>query len=416
MTASTTPAKPKLRDAVVALQLPHFRRFFFAALISSSGSWLQGLASPFVMYQLTESGTWVGASVFGIMLPMAVVGPLAGPFADRVSRRHILLVTQSLLALTAGTFAVMWWSGVREPWAYLGVMIVYGVINGFNMPAWQAFVADLVPRELLVNAITLNSAQFNAARALGPSIGGIVLGVLGPGWAFMGNAVSFLIVVLVLFSLPPTPAAGTSTESPLRQFVEGWRYAMSQRGIVTAYLAAAAVGLLGGTLVQVHLVLFAERVFDVGALKFGLLVSCFGMGAIFLTPWLAAVGPTLRASRLLVVGITTYGVGELILAASPIYWLALVGVFIAGASHMTMATTTNSTVQLMVDEQMRGRVMSLYLITFTLSMPIGAIIEGPLADRFGPRIVVAGMGVLLISAATLLRVTGRAATFDQPRV
>ncbi len=408
------PAKPKLSDAAVALKLPHFRRFFFAALASSSGSWLQGLASPFVMFQLTESGAWVGASVFAIMLPMAIVGPLAGPLADRISRRQILLITQSILAATAFGFALLWWTGVREPTTYLAIMIVYGTVNGFNMPAWQAYVSDLVPRELLTNAITLNSAQFNAARALGPSIGGIVLAGLGPGWAFFGNAMSFLIVVMVLVSLPPTTPSGDRSESPLTQFVEGWRYARSERGIMVAYFAAGAVGLLGGTLAQVHLVLFAERVFMVGEFKFGLLVSAFGLGAIVITPWLASIGAAIPASRRLVAGIAAYGIGELVLSSTTIYAVGLLGVFIAGSAHMTMATTTNSTVQLMVDERMRGRVMSLYLVVFTLTMPLGAVIEGPLADAFGPQVVVAGMGTLLLCAAVLLTFNGRAATFDEP--
>ena len=410
------PSKPPLRDAVVALRVPEFKRFWFAALISSSGSWLQGLASPFVMFQITQSGAWVGASVFAIMLPMAIVGPLAGPLADRISRRQILLLTQTLLSVFAFGFALLWWTGVRNPWIYVLAMVGYGTINGFNMPAWQAYVSDLVPRELLTNAITLNSAQFNAARALGPSIGGLVLAFLGPGWAFFGNSASFVIVVLVLTTLPATVPSGTTSESPLVQFAAGWRYARSHRGITTAFIAAGVVGVLGGTLAQVHLVLFAERVFMVDEFRFGLLVSAFGLGAITLTPWLASVGTMTRRSRLLVTGIATYGIGELILSATEIYTVGLIGVFIAGASHMTMATTTNSTVQLMVDDAMRGRVMSLYLVVFTLAMPFGAVVEGPLADAFGPRVVVSTMGVLLLVSAGLLVVTGRARSFDQVSV
>ncbi len=414
MTAPNPPAaKPQRLKATAALRIPEFRRFWFAALVSSSGSWLQGIASPFVMFQLTDSGAWVGAGVFAMMLPMATVGPLAGPFADRISRRKILLFTQSILSLLAVGFALMWWTGVRDPWAYLGLTVVYGTVNGFNMPAWQAFVADLVPRDLLKNAITLNSTQFNAARALGPSIGGVVLATLGPGWAFFGNACSFLVVVLVLWTLPAKTPAGNRSESPLTQFVEGWRYAKSRRGIITAFIAAAAVGLFGGTLAQVHLVLFAERVFMVNEFQFGLLVSAFGIGAVAVVPWLASVGPTLRSSRLLVTAIVMYGIGELVLVSSSTYWIGVLGVFIAGASHITMATTTNSSVQLMVEERMRGRVMSLYLVVLTLAMPLGALVQGPLADTFGPRVVVGTMGTLLLATAALLHFGRWATTFDE---
>jgi MFS family permease len=178
--------KTKLSDAIAALKFRDFRRFWFAGLASNSGGWLQGLAAPFIMYQMTQSGAWVGTSVFALMIPMALVGPFAGPMADRLSRRHILLI-----GVIASTNAVFWWAGIREPLAYIGINVIYGVANGFALPAWQAYVADLVPRNVLMNAITLNSTQFNAARAIGPSLGGVLLAFSGPGWAFLGNGVSF---------------------------------------------------------------------------------------------------------------------------------------------------------------------------------------------------------------------------------
>ncbi len=401
-----------MRDSFDALQNRDFRKFFFAALASNSGSWLQGLASPWVMFEITQSGSWVGISVFSLLLPMALMGPIAGPLADRISRRTILLRAQPLLAVAAMGFAVLWWTGVTEPLAYVGLSLVYGVINGFAMPAWQAYVSDLVPRELLPNAITLNSAQFNAARAIGPSIGGVVLATLGPGWCFALNAFSFLFVVVALFQLPPTLPSGNSTEPPLRQFRLGYAYARTQPGIITSYFAAALVAVCGGTLVQVHLVLFAEQVFSVSERWFGVMVSAFGLGAIVMTPWLTTFAPKYRRSQVIIGGLIAYGVGELILSSTKVLAVGLVGVFIAGGSHITMATTTNSTLQLQTAEAMRGRIMSMYLIVLTLGMPIGAIIEGPLAERFGPRPVVTAMGSLMIAGALWIWFSGRAATFD----
>ncbi|MFN3218568.1 MAG: MFS transporter [Acidimicrobiales bacterium] len=407
------PAKPKLADAVVALKIPEFRRFWFAAIASNSGSWLQGLAMPFIMYEMTRSGAWVGASVFSIMLPMALVGPFAGPLADRIPRRTILIVCQSVLSVVAFAFAALWWSGVRNPWAYLATSVLYGIVNGFSMPAWQAFVSDLVPRELLMNAITLNSAQFNAARAIGPSIGGVVIAAFGAGWAFAGNAVSFLVVVVALVSLPrPQRRVDQVSESPLRAFVQGGRYARTQPGILTGYLAATLLAIFGGTLVQVHLVLFAEEVFDVSAFKFGLLVSAYGIGAILAAPWLASVGPRLKRSAVLVGGLVAFGLAELALVATTIYWVGLAGVVAAGAAHITLASTTNTTIQLQVTEAMRGRVLSMYLMVLTIGMPVGAMVQGPMADRFGPRVVVGAMGSMMLVSALLLFLTGRAETYD----
>lgn len=414
MSNTETPkTKPKLVDSFVALKVPEFRRFFIAALMSGTGSWLQGLATPYVMFKITDSAKWVGFAVFAMMLPMALVGPIAGPMADRVSRRRILITTQSLLILFAAGYATLWWTGVREPLAYLAVSIGFGLVNGFNMPAWQAYVADLVPRDILINAITLNSAQFNAARALGPMLGGIVLATLGPGWSFAGNAFSYLFVVGTLLSLPPTePTDPTPQESPLRQFRQGWQYARGHAGILNIYLAVLALAVCGGTLAQVHLVVFAEEVFDASEVQFGLLVSAFGIGAVATTPLLTTVGTTIKRSRLLVFGLLFYGVAELVLTATSIYIVGLIGVFLAGSAHLTTATTTNSTLQLLVDERMRGRVMGMYLMVLTIMMPIGAVIQGPLDERFGPRPVVTVMGFILISAAVWLRLSGRALTAD----
>ena len=183
------------------------------------------------MYEMTESGTWVGTSVFALMIPMALVGPFAGPMADRLSRRQILLVCEIFLGVIAISNAVFWWSGVREPLVYVGINIIYGFANGYALPAWQAYVADLVPRDVLMNAITLNSTQFNAARAIGPSLGGVLLAVSGPGWAFFGNGISFFLVFFTLLSLPaaaPSPLAERK-DSQLSQFAKGWAYAKTQK-------------------------------------------------------------------------------------------------------------------------------------------------------------------------------------------
>ena len=401
-------------QALAALRIPEFRRFFLAALISNSGTWLQGLALPFVIFEITESGTWVGVSVFALLLPMAAAGPVAGPLADRIARRNILIVTQSALALIALLLATLWWSGVRGPWAYVGVSVLYGVGNGFTLPAWQAYVADLVPRENLMNAITLNSAQFNAARAIGPSIGGIVLATLGPGWSFAGNALSFIFVVATLRTL----TTGVSTrsmarESTLRSFTSGFGYARTRPVIVTGYIVAGLLAVLGGTLVHVHLVLFAEEVFKVSELRFGLLVSTFGLGAVAVAPWLTTRATALPKAHVLLAGLAGYGIAEVALVATTSYLVGLVGVLIAGAAHLTIATVTNTTIQLRVDEAMRGRVIAMYLIVLTLGIPIGAIVQGPLAESFGPRAVVGTMGALMLASTTWLLVSGRAATFDE---
>ncbi len=366
------------------------------------------------MYEMTESGTWVGTSVFALMIPMALVGPFAGPMADRLSRRQILLVCEIFLGVIAISNAVFWWSGVREPLVYVGINIIYGFANGYALPAWQAYVADLVPRDVLMNAITLNSTQFNAARAIGPSLGGVLLAVSGPGWAFFGNGISFFLVFFTLLSLPATaasPLAGRK-DSQLSQFAKGWAYAKTQKTLVTGYIAAGLVAMLGAPLIQVHIILFSEKVFEVGEFKFGLLMSTYGIGAVMIAPWLAAFGTRFKKSSLLVGSLALYGCGELLLSSTEVYYVGLISIFIVGCAHLIMATTTNTTLQLFVPEPVRGRVMAMYLMVFTIGAPLGSIIQGPLADQFGSRWVVAVMGCLFIVSAFLFAVTKRAATFD----
>ncbi|NNE72726.1 MAG: MFS transporter [Acidimicrobiales bacterium] len=412
-TRRPAPAKPRLTDAVVALRRPHFRRFFFAALTSNSGTWLQGIATPYVLFTITGEARWVGFGTFAMMVPMAIMGIPGGPLADRIPRQRILAITQTLMAGTAMAMALLWWNGVRTPWAYLGVAVVHGIINGFNMPAWQAFVSDLVPRSELMNAITLNSAQFNAARAIGPAIGGVVLASAGPGWSFAGNAISYFVVVGVLLTLPALmPGDPPERDSFLNQFRDGMRYARDHVSIRTIYLSAAILAVCGGTLVSSHLVVFSERVFEVDEGEFGLLVSAFGIGSIIVTPWIAARGPLHKRSTLIVSGFLLYGVGELLLTSTTIYLVGFIGVMLAGAAHITSATTNNSTLQLLVDEEMRGRVMGMYLMVLTMSMPLGATVETILADQFGVRPVVTVMGAIMLGFGAWLKLSGAIESAD----
>lgn len=409
-----SPAKPSLVDAVVALRRPQFRRFFFAALASNSGTWLQGVATPYVLYTITEEARWVGFGTFATMVPMAIMGVVAGPLADRLPRQRILVVTQCMMAVTAMAMGVLWWSGVRTPWAYLGVAVAHGIVNGFNMPAWQAFVSDLVPREELMNAITLNSAQFNAARAIGPAVGGLVLAKAGPGWSFTGNAVSYFIVVAVLITLPAImPTDPPEHDSLLNQFRDGMRYARETPAIRNVYIAVALLAVCGGTLVSAHIVVFSETVFNASETQYGLLVSAFGIGSMLVTPWIAARGPLYRRSTLIIGGLVLYGIGELLLTATTLYVVGFIGVMITGAAHITSATTNNSTLQLLVTEEMRGRVVGLYLMVLTIAMPIGAIFQSLLSDEFGVRWVVTGMAVLMLLGAAWLRFSGRILTADE---
>jgi MFS family permease len=294
MTASPgTPERPGLREAVVAFRYRNFRLFWIGALLSSTGTWVQWVTVPFVVLELTGSATWVGFTGFVQFLPAVVIGPLAGSIADRYHRRSVLLVTQLLMAANAFALWIVWTSGVRSVAAIVALVAVGGVLAGLNIPSWQAFVSELVPREVLLNAVTLNSTQFNAARAFGPAVGGIVLGVFGPGAAFLVNALSFfaVIVALLLVQVPRLPRA-TDQQGVMRQFGDSLRFVRRAPGIAACFLLVIALGALGGPIFQL-LAVFAERVFDVGDVAYGFLGAAIGIGAVLAAPVIAGPGTAL---------------------------------------------------------------------------------------------------------------------------
>ena len=184
----------------------NYRLFLSGALISNSGVWVQMLALAFVIERLTNSGTWVGLAAMMQTLPAVGLGMVGGALADRFPRRVMLMITNSVQSIIALGFAAMWASGVDRPLAYIALGVVNGCVNGIQLPAWQAFVSELVPRGALLNAVTLNSAQFNASRAVGPAVGGLVLAFGGPGWSFLVNSLSYVPAVLVFGSDPGAPA------------------------------------------------------------------------------------------------------------------------------------------------------------------------------------------------------------------
>jgi len=408
------PRRPGLREAVVAFRYRNFRVFWFGALLSSTGTWVQWVTVPFVVLQLTGSAAWVGFTGFVQFLPAVIIGPLAGSIADRFHRRSVLLVTQALMAANAFVLWIVWTAGVRSVAVIVGLVAVGGVLAGLNIPSWQAFVSELVPREVLLNAVTLNSTQFNAARAFGPAVGGVVLGVFGPGAAFLVNALSFfaVIVSLLLVRVSRLPRA-TDHRGVLRQFFEALRYVRGRPGIAACFLLVLALGALGGPLFQL-LAVFAERVFDVGDVAYGLLGAALGIGAVLAAPLIAGPGTGLARSRLTLLATSSYGGALVLFALAPIYALGFVALLICGGAYLAIASTLNTTIQLQVDELMRGKVLAAYLMFLTLAMPVGALIQGTLAEAIGARVTVAGAGALFVAVTLYLALgTGYVSAMDE---
>lgn len=404
------------RHALRAFRHRDFAIFWTGALASNTGSWVQNLTVPYVLYQVTESAFWVGLATFTQFIPVMLLGPLAGSIADRFDRRRVLFTTQSLMALAAFALWAAWSSGVRSPFAILGLVALSGVLAGINIPSWQSFVNDLVPREDLLSAVTLNSLQFNAARAFGPGIAGILLATLGPSWAFFLNAASFAFVLVALRLVRTRQAARTSVLSGgfLRQFRRGLRYTRTQPGILIGIVVAVLVAGLGNPVFQ-FTVVFAADVFHVGPLGLSLLNVALGLGAILAAPIVSGWDSVLSRAALVRWALLAYGVALVAFAVAPTYVVGLLALVFVGGGFLAVISATNTSVQVIVADHMRGRVMALRIMAFTGAYPVGALLQGAIADVVGPRATVAGAGVLLLVAAGWLWVRpALLATLDDP--
>jgi MFS family permease len=401
------PARPGLREAGAAFRHRNFLVFWIGALLSNTGTWMQNITVPFVVYELTNSAGWVGFAAFMQLMPTVLVGPLAGAVADRFPRRRVLMVTQTFQAGVAVALWAVWAAGVATPAVLVALVALNGLIAGLNIPSWQAFVSDLVPRSALLNAVTLNSAQFNASRALGPALGGIVLGTLGPGAAFLVNAGSYAAVLLALAMVRLPAARSRSGQLHVwSQFREGVAYTRRSPGIMACVGLVSLLGFLGMPVFQLAPV-FARDVYHVGGGLYGLLAASMGIGAVLGAPIVGAWAPTRRRSRVATGALLLYAAAVTSFGLSPVYWLGFVSLLLVGAAHLTVASVLNTTIQLLVDESMRGRVLSIYLMVLTGTIPLGALIQGQLAEAWGAPAVATTAGALMLTGAVVARLRTR---------
>jgi MFS family permease len=392
-----------MRHAFRAFRHRDFRLFWTGALVSNTGAWLASLTIPYVIYEETGSALLVGLVAVFQFVPFLISGPLGGVIADRRDRRRTLVASQTGLMLSSLLVWAVVATGVRQPFVVMGAVALGGVFAGLNMPSWQAFVNDLVPRDDLKSAVALNSFQFNAARAIGPALAGLVIAFVGPSWALLSNALSYLAVILalVLIRTRPVVAVGTDQGRVHKQFGTTIRYVRSQPGIVMAIIISMIVGALVTPLFQ-FTVVFAGSVFDVGAATLGVMNAALGVGAVLAIPFIAGWGRVTRLGRIVELSLFAIPFGIVGFALSPGAAVSLVPLVLVGACFLALMSSCNTAVQMIVAPSLRGRVISVRIMLYTLSMPLGSIIQGTLADRIGPRATVIGAGVLMMVAAIAL--------------
>ncbi len=384
-----------------ALRHPNYRLWFTGQLMSLVGTWMQITAQSFLVFELTHSTAYLGYVGFANGLPSWLFMLYGGVVADRVARRRLLLITQSTMMLLACVLAALTFTGLVRPWHIVLLALALGTANAFDAPAGQAFVFELVDRADVTNAIALNATLFNLATVIGPTVAGLTYAAFGGAWCFALNAVSFLGVLgaLVLMRLPDREPAARAG-SAFAQLKAGVRYTLAHP-LLRYLIAIPAVTSLVGMAYATLLPAWAIDVLGGDATTNGVLQSARGAGSLLGALMIAALAHRARRGRWLTIGMVVYPVLLLGFAAVrwlPLTMLALVGV---GWGGVVLFNSANTLVQSHVAEDMRGRVMAIFSLTFFGGMPLGALWAGPLADLIGAPLTLVVSSTILLGFALL---------------
>jgi len=383
-----------------ALRHRNYRLFFAGQLISLIGTWMDQVAESWLVYRLTGSALLLGTVAFASQIPVFLLAPIGGALADRLDRRKILICTQSSMMLLTFMLAWLTLSHRVHIWQVVTLAALTGVVNAIDLPARQAFVVDMVSRADLVNAIALNSSMFNGARIVGPALAGIVVAAIGEGWCFFANGVSFIAVIAGLGLMKIDRPRLAIEGSPLENIMEGFKF-VAQSSPVRALMLL--LGLVSFTAMPyaVLMPLFADKILHGGAQALGLLMGCSGVGALGGALTLA-MRKTLKGLSLWVaVSCAGFGVALLAFSFSRLLWLSAALLVPAGFCMMIQMASSNTLIQSMVPDRLRGRVMSVYAMTFMGMAPLGALLAGSLAHKLGAPMTVGIGGVVAIVGAGL---------------
>ena len=355
---------------------------------------MQTVAQAWLIYRLTGSAALLGVLGFVGQIPILLLSPLAGLVADRWARRAVVISTQTSSMLLAFILAALTMTGHIRVWEIILLATLLGIVNAFDVPARQSFLIEMVGREDLLNAIALNSSMFNGARIAGPAIAGILVAVVGEGWCFLLNGISYLAVITGLFMMRIEKMTLVHDgAAPLEKLREGFRFARHTKPIRALLLLVAIVSFMALPY-TVLMPIFAVQILHGGASAYGWLMGAVGAGAMFGALALAMRAQLRGLGKVVAYAATGLGASLVLFSASHWYWVSCVILAVSGFTMMLQFTATNTLIQAMVPDQLRGRVMSLYSMMFLGMSPIGSLLAGALADRIGAPVTVAIGGLV----------------------
>jgi MFS family permease len=380
-----------------ALTHRNYRLFFGGQGISLIGTWMQQIAMSWLVYRLTNSAFLLGMAGFLGLIPTFLLAPFSGLLSDRLNRHRILVITQTLAMIQAFILAILDLTGMIDVWHLIILILFLGFVNAFDVPARQAFVVDMVEKkEDLSNAIALNSFLFNGARLVGPSIGGIVISILGEGLCFLLNGLSFLAVIVALLAMKTTFKKKEIQRTRVwHGLKEGFTYTFGFAPIRFILFLLGLVSLVGMPY-TVLMPIFAKDILHGGPHTLGFLMAASGMGAVAGAIFLASRKSVLGLGRIIVAASIIFGSGLITFSLSHVLWLSLLLLVFTGFGMMVQMASSNTILQTIVEDDKRGRVMSFFTMSFMGMAPFGSLLAGSLASKIGaPNTLIIG-GVLCI--------------------
>jgi MFS family permease len=359
---------------------------------------MQSVAQSWLVYRLTGSALLLGSVGFASQIPVFLFSPLGGIAADHFNRRKIVIGTQVASMLLAFMLAGLTLWGKVQVWHVFVLAALLGVVNAFDIPGRQSFLVDMVGREDLMNAIALNSSMFNGARVVGPAIAGILVARIGEGWCFFANAVSYVAVIVGLLLMKVTSAVRPTMASPFEHMMEGFRFVNRTAPIRALLLLLGLVSLVGMPYV-VLMPIFADKILHGGARGLGVLMGATGVGALFGALTLAFREGVKGLGRWVALCCAGFGASLLVFALSHQFWVSVILLLPVGYTMMLQMACSNTLIQVMVPDKLRGRVMAVYSMMFMGMAPIGALLGGAIADHLGAQVTVAIGGVASVLGA-----------------
>jgi MFS family permease len=385
-----------------SLQYRNYRLFFGGQSLSLIGTWIQRIAMPWLVYRLSGSAFLLGVVGFAGQIPTFLLAPFAGVLSDRWNRYHILIVTQILAMIQALILTSLFFIGAIKVSHIVFLSVLLGCINAFDIPTRQAFVIEMVEKsEDLGNAIALNSSMVNGARLLGPSIAGVLIASAGEGMCFLLNGLSYLFVIASLIFMKVKPRNREIRNSNvLKSLKEGFSYTFGFAPIKSIILLLGLISLMGMPY-AVLMPVFAKEILHGGSHTFGFLMGASGIGALMGAIYLASKRSVLGLGRIIPLSAGMFGLGLVSFSLSRIFLLSLILMVVTGLGMMLQMASSNTIIQTIVDDDKRGRVMSIYAMAFMGTAPFGSFLAGSMASVFGaPNTLIIG-GILCVLGAVI---------------